>query len=194
MTLRFAAVIVLVAAIGACAPAKKASDANSGSDTTTSSIPADAPPTPEALAVDAGGFGPIRIGMTVGEAEQALGDSLTLLGPKMEPCYYVVATARPGIAFMIIEGRLARLDVEQQSTVQTDAGAKIGDTEDHIRSLYPGHIEVQPHKYTDGHYLIVTPTAPAHGNHRIIFETDGKRVTGYRAGRLPEVQWVEGCS
>jgi hypothetical protein len=28
----------------------------------------------------------------------------------------------------------------------------------------------------------------------IVFETDGKRVTMFRAGRLPEVEWVEGCS
>jgi hypothetical protein len=27
-----------------------------------------------------------------------------------------------------------------------------------------------------------------------VFETDGQRVTNYRVGRKPEVQWVEGCS
>jgi hypothetical protein len=27
----------------------------------------------------------------------------------------------------------------------------------------------------------------------IVFETDGKRVTMFRAGRMPEVEWVEGC-
>ena len=29
---------------------------------------------------------------------------------------------------------------------------------------------------------------------RIIFETDGKRVVKYRAGRGPQVEYVEGCS
>jgi hypothetical protein len=28
----------------------------------------------------------------------------------------------------------------------------------------------------------------------IVFETNGKTVTNFRAGRLPEVKWVEGCS
>jgi hypothetical protein len=28
---------------------------------------------------------------------------------------------------------------------------------------------------------------------RIVFETDGQRVTRFRAGRLPAVQYVEGC-
>jgi hypothetical protein len=27
----------------------------------------------------------------------------------------------------------------------------------------------------------------------LVFETDGKHVTMFRAGRLPEVKWVEGC-
>ena len=28
----------------------------------------------------------------------------------------------------------------------------------------------------------------------VVFETDSQRVTRYRAGRLPEVEYVEGCS
>jgi len=142
----------------------------------------------------ASGFGPARAGMTVAEAEHALGAPLLLLGPRMEPCYYVVVDGRPGVAFMIIDGRIARLDVRQQATVRTAEGAGIGDTEARIHALYPGRVEVQPHKYADGHYLIVTPQAPAESTYRLIFETDGKRVTSYRTGRLPEVQWVEGCS
>ncbi|HVH91618.1 MAG TPA: hypothetical protein VM783_09555 [Candidatus Acidoferrum sp.] len=27
--------------------------------------------------------------------------------------------------------------------------------------VIPGHVQVQPHKYTDGHYLIVVPEATA---------------------------------
>jgi hypothetical protein len=40
-----------------------------------------------------------------------------------------------------------------------------------------------------GHSLVFTPDP----QHRIIFETDGKVVTRYRAGRMPEVEWVEKC-
>ncbi len=140
------------------------------------------------------GFGPVRAGMTVAEAEQALGAPLALLGPRMEPCHYVVVERRPGVAFMIIDGRIARLDVRPQGSVKTAEGAGIGDTEARIHAIYPGRVEVQPHKYTDGHYLIVTPAAHADSNYRMIFETDGTRVTGYRTGRLPEVRWIEGCS
>jgi hypothetical protein len=31
------------------------------------------------------------------------------------------------------------------------------------------------------------------GNNRIVFETDGKKVVKYRSGRLPAVEYVEGC-
>lgn len=149
---------------------------------------------PSDVTVNAMGFGPIRVGMTVAEAQRALGVPLPLLGPKMEPCYYVASNDRPGIAFMIIEGRVARVDVHQQSTVRTTEGAGIGDTEDRIHSLFQGRVEGQPHKYVEGRHLMVRPAAAADSGHRIIFETDGKRVTRYRAGRLPEVRWVEGCS
>lgn len=140
------------------------------------------------------GFGPVQAGMTVAEAEHALGAPLVLLGPRTEPCYYLTVDGRSGVAFMVIDGRIARLDVRGQATVRTAEGAGIGDTETRIHALYPGRVEVQPHKYADGHYLIVTPVAPADSTYRMIFETDGKQVTSYRTGRLPEVRWVEGCS
>ncbi len=95
---------------------------------------------------------------------------------------------------MIIDGRVARVDLQPGATIRTAEGAGIGDTEERIHALYPGRVEVQPHHYVDGHYLIVRPVTPADSSHRIIFETDGKRVTSYRTGRLPEVRWIEGCS
>jgi hypothetical protein len=89
---------------------------------------------------------------------------------------------------MVVDGRIARVDVENQS-IATGAGARIGDSEARIKRLYP-QVEVTPHKYVRGHYLTAMPA----GEYRIIFETDGVRVTRYRAGRMPEVKWIEGCS
>lgn len=160
----------------------------------------DAEPGPPAAAPAAdttihfSGFGPVRAGMTVAAAAAALGDSLPLLGPKMDPCYYVSHPRRPDVAFMVIGDQIARVDVRQGSRLLTAAGAGIGDTEERIRSLYAGRIEIEPHRYVDGSYLIVRPEAEADTSFRIVFETDGRRVTRYRAGRLPEVRWVEGCS
>jgi hypothetical protein len=53
---------------------------------------------------------------------------------------------------------------------------------------------VTPHKYVSGaHYLTLVPTTPADTLRRIVFETDGRRVTRYRTGLLPYVANVEGC-
>ena len=59
-------------------------------------------------------------------------------------------------------------------------------------ALYGGRVKSEPHKYVrGGHYLVVP--SPADSDAQLVFETDGKRVTSYRVGRLPEVRWVEGC-
>jgi hypothetical protein len=97
---------------------------------------------------------------------------------------------------MLDEGLVARVDVARASPVATTKGARIGDTEARIKELYKGRVAVTPHEYTDGHYLTVTPP-PGTGedrNYRLVFETDGKLVTRYRGGKLPQVGWVESCS
>lgn len=196
MTINRAAMLLAVVLMG-CAPATQEQPGSVPTDTVSGAVP-DAPPETTRTASDstahASGYGSVRAGMTLPEAERALGEPLVLLGPRMEPCHYVVARGRPGIAFMIIDGRVARVDVQPKGTVRTDEGAGIGDTEERIHALYRGRVEVQPHKYVEGHYLVVTPAAPADSMYRVIFDTDGKRVTSYRTGRLPEVRWVEGCS
>ncbi|HKQ57699.1 MAG TPA: hypothetical protein VJY35_07505 [Candidatus Eisenbacteria bacterium] len=189
--LRPAAMLLAVTLMGCASATQERADSHPGS---SDSVPVTEPAAVVDSTAHASGFGPVRAGMTLAEAEHALGAPLVLLGPKMEPCHYVMVQGRPGIAFMVIDGRIARLDVRPQGTVKTAEGAGIGDTEERIQALYPGRVEVQPHKYVDGHYLIVTPAAPADSSYRMIFETDGKRVTGYRTGRLPEVRWIEGCS
>ncbi len=52
----------------------------------------------------------------------------------------------------------------------------------------------EPHHYEgpEGRYRIVE--LPGDSLHRIVFETDGRRVTSYRAGRRPAVDHVEGCA
>jgi hypothetical protein len=140
------------------------------------------------------GVGGVRAGMTVAEAEQALGTTLVARGGATGNCSYVFVEGRTELALMVIDGRIARADI-QEGPLPTTEGARIGDSEERIRTLYHHRVEVQPHKYTDGHYLIVRPEGAApDSNYRIIFETDGQKVLRYRTGRMPEVRWVEGCS
>lgn len=139
------------------------------------------------------GIGSVRTEMTLVQAGRQLGADLAL--PAFAGrCAFVQPVAKlDSVAFMVVDGRIARVDVTG-GRVATAEGARVGDSEDRINTLYAGRVEVQPHKYTAGHYLVVRPTTRADDAYRIIFETDGSRVTSYRAGRRPEVEWVEGCS
>lgn len=143
------------------------------------------------------GINSVRVGMTITEAEKATGQRL--LSPynyEDDFCYYRQARGGPqGLNFMIIEGQIARIDVFGQSEITTISGAKIGDTEEKIKSLYGDKIKVSPHPYIKGHYLTYVPRSVEDSNYRVIFETNERgRVISFRSGRLPEVSWIEGCS
>jgi uncharacterized protein YwbE len=136
------------------------------------------------------GIGPIRAGMTVAEVAKTMGGGFAAPKGGTEGCSYAVLTKAPkGLAVMLQDGRVARVEV-RSGTIKTAAGARIGDSEERVKSLYPD-VATTPHKYVaGGHYLTVTPSDP---DYRIVFETDGKKVTGFRSGRVPEVNLVEGC-
>jgi hypothetical protein len=122
--------------------------------------------------------GPVRFGVT-----PAAGDD----------CHYTVPAGAPSdLRFMAESGRVVRVDVDSAGPA-TDRGARVGMTEAEIQRLYPVGLRTMPHKYdTTGHYLVFTPPG-ADSGFRIVFETDGHRVTTWRAGVGPAVEYVERC-
>ena len=147
------------------------------------------------LSITFHGIGPLRAGMTVTEASQALGTTLvTPSGIEPGGCHYVTWPGGPdGVLIMVEQSTIARVDV-RSGTMATEAGARIGDSGDRIRHLYEGRVTVTTHKYSDGQYFTVTPISAADNAFRLIFEVEGGRVTRYRSGKLPQVEYVEGCS
>jgi hypothetical protein len=146
------------------------------------------------LALNEDGLGQIQIGMTLDEAV-----NMGLLNERpdiKQACDFVFPAVGAGIPFgvnvMVVKGKVARIDVDT-GTVTTEDGAKIGDSEDKVKSIYGDELKVSPHKYIEGgHYLTVMGDSASAGK-AMVFETDGKQVTMFRAGRIPEVEWVEGC-
>ena len=154
-------------------------------------------PISESSQVSIRGIAPILVGMTVSEAMRSSGQKLINQGESGggPSCRYYKIKEVKGIAFMVTNGRIARVDVTDNSKITTLSGAKIGDSESKIKSLYPNQIKVEAHEYDPkGHYLIFVPKDSQDKNYRIIFETDGKKVTRWRSGKLPEVQFIEGCA
>jgi hypothetical protein len=94
---------------------------------------------------------------------------------------------------MLASGVVARVDVDSTG-IRTDAGIAVGDSTAAVMRAYDGRVSAMPHKYvTGGEYLTVRPAAPTDSTLRTIFEAESGRVTRYRSGRVPEVEWVERC-
>lgn len=180
----------------ACGPSNQPDKSGTTDSTTTVTPPANPGTTPAggANTVSGEGFGPVKFGMKVDEAEKLLGIKLIKeANPESDECLYATpGDALKGVNFMLSKDVVVRVDVHEGATA-TAEGAKIGDTEAHVLELYKGRSEVQPHKYTgpEGHYIVVKG---ADGKVNMVFETDGKVVVQYRAGQDPQVQYVEGCS
>jgi hypothetical protein len=104
-----------------------------------------------------------------------------------------VAPDVKGIAFMLLDSRVARVGVFE-GTWRTVSGAGIGSFEIEIRRIYT-RVRTEAHQYVpEGHYLIVTPDDPKLQGHEMLFETDGRGVTSFRTGLARAVALVEGCS
>lgn len=194
-----AAAALLLAALAACMPSDEGAPEAAPGSTTPAPDPQEAP-RPAAGGPDFVGTGwavgfrgaaPAQVGTPLAAAAAALRatpDTVAARGG----CGYL-RHPFPGVMVMVNEGRVARVDVDSAG-IRTAEGAAVGDAEARVRELYAGRVTESPHKYTDGRYLTVTPQAAADSALRLVFETDGAKVVRYRAGRMPEVEWVEGCS
>ena len=140
------------------------------------------------------GYGPAKIGMSVAQASNALGMKLVAEGPVDNPeCHYMrPEPAVDGLWFMISKDRVVRIEVNMPG-IKTRSGLGVGDSEGAVKQALGPSVEVTPHKYVapDGNYLTVWTK-----DHKaaVRFETLQGKVTSFYAGRVPEVEYVEGCS
>jgi hypothetical protein len=165
-------------------------DARGGTAAPDIREPVELEPDAPAWAVTLHGAGPIRFGMTVAQASGALG---TTIGASPQGCDYASMPGAPaGMRFMVVDGRIVRADVDSAG-LPSDRGAAVGMTAAEVQRLYGDSLAIVPHKYdTAGRYLVFAPPT-GDTAYRLLFETAGDRVVRYRAGRAPEVEWVEGC-
>lgn len=136
-------------------------------------------------------LGKFRIGMTRAQVKRV--DATTdwhVESNRME-CEQISPKGNSKVRLMFEDGRLSRIDVADPR-IATWRGARVGMLESQLRRQYAGRLRTEPHKYVDdGRYLKLTS---ANGKLAMIFESDGKRVTTFRAGLAQSVGYVEGCS
>lgn len=141
------------------------------------------------------GIGPVDIGMTVPQASRAAGVQLvsSSSNPNATCDSYQLQQGVKGVSFMVRNGRIARVDIDS-SRITTVSGAKIGDSEARIRSLYADQLKVSRLANSEtGNVLTFVPKSQRDKDLRLKFMTDGKQVTGISTGKLPEVNYIEGC-
>lgn len=141
------------------------------------------------------GYGDLRFGMREAEATQAWGGELKPLPAASEPCHYLTpkwVRVPSDFALMIEDGRFVRYDVGTDRET-APGGGRVGMATAEIGRRYPGAVR-GPHKYVEGG-AVLRAADPAGGRGVLVFEVDAAgKVTSWRAGVPPQVDYVEGCS
>ena len=158
---------------------------------TTDHASINSPPPAWGVTLDAAG--PVRFGMTASEASSAAGGAAANSAPADSTCRYWVPEGAPaGLRLMMENGIVVRAEVDSAG-ITTVSNLGVGSPVDSVVVAIGPSLQVSPHKYRweEGwRYLSVGDDSV----HRLIFTVDSHVVRSFRAGVLPAVEYVEGCS
>jgi hypothetical protein len=138
------------------------------------------------------GLGPIRAGLTVDQVLTLADWPGIARKSHAEPCW--VMPYRGGasdFSLLIIEGRVARLEIKGASTLTTLSGARVGMSEADLKALYGPALDSQPHKYDEKGRVFTLRSSS--GEFGLRFETSAGKVTVMHAGPWDHLHYVEGC-
>lgn len=140
------------------------------------------------------GYGDMRLGMDEAAFRRAWQGDLAGTVDAAGGCSVLrpVWVKQPrDVGFLFEQGHFARYDVGTAKEA-APGGGKVGMDVAGIRALYGNRVQVTPHKYVAGaQYLRV---AAPDGKSALVFETDATgKVTRWRVGVPPQIDYVEGC-
>lgn len=126
------------------------------------------------------------------------GELTTQGPPQADGCYYLYPANAPRsgtrapVGLMVDGSAFRRIDVDDRALI-APGGGRIGMSTHEIATLYTQRLQVQPHKYVDGAHYLRVPDAGG-SDAVLLFETDVEgRVTRWRIGHPPQIDYVEGC-
>jgi len=139
------------------------------------------------------GIGPVRIGMTAAQAEQAAGHQVQIgidinLGCRSD----TIGPHGYGLSTLTRNGRIATMFVGRRG-LATSRGIRVGDSVGKLRRAYRSTVHRTKNFYGSPYYVVRA------GNRQIHFGVPGRRITdvtrirSIETGRKPEILWAEGC-
>lgn len=145
------------------------------------------------------GLGKVRIGMSWHQAERALGVKLTGEGASATAsCWYAERSdgIDPGVSYMVEKGRITRIDIGQPASgalprIVTAAGIGLGADVEAIRRAYGAGVRLEAAEIEPDTNLIHVEASKGRGT--VLEIRDGK-VTAFRSGLKPAIDYSEGCS
>ncbi len=110
--------------------------------------------------------------------------------PDNTSCAYARIEDEQGLLlFMIVDEKIARIDV-RESKHRLPNGLGIGSSADEIKNLYGDKTSIFPNKYDPNVKDYEVSLSKDRG---LVFNVRDDKVHAYRLGKIPEVNWVEGC-
>lgn len=150
------------------------------------------------------GFGPIRIEMTLADAQGAVGGILTPVDFDVFEgfCFFAEINNQAGVTLQMIgDGpesdpgqAIVGAVVVTTDSVETPSGIRVGSTEEEVLNILGDQIESSPHKYVEGTYLDFTPNDADQQHLSVRFVTEAGIVVEIRAGLESVTSLVEGCA
>lgn len=143
-------------------------------------------------------LGPVRLGMTVDEAERAMGVDIETDDPDLTAdCSYAYPQGGPEqVAFMLDEDRIVRFDVLGASSVRTPEGVTVGTDAEDVEAAYGDTLVKSGSDASGGPVWYHVPEDPDLREYRYAFAiADDGRVIAIWAGGADRVEgYSEGCS
>jgi hypothetical protein len=141
------------------------------------------------------GYGQLHFGMNADEVKKAWSGELNGKPASGVICYYLTPNSvkTPGdFGLMMESDKFVRYDVRTDKET-APGGGKFGMGIAEIRKLYAGHVTETPHKYIKGG-LYLRVESSDEGGGVVLFETDATgKVTTWRVGQVPQIDYVERC-
>ena len=142
------------------------------------------------------GYGDLRLGMAAAAARKAWGGELHGDAVESGDCGYLLPAWSKGsgeFGLMFEGAQLVRYDVGGRKET-APGGARVGMSKAQAVALYPGRVTEQPHHYVRGGQTLRI-ASPGGGKGVLVLETDETgKITSWRVGLAPQVDYVEGCS